>query len=380
MTLWRHRVQVASLTEFAPAERADQKTFHAQVDSVAGNSLLQALIDAYDGYVLIVNQYRQILVANQRFRQDLSDEADEILGFRPGEVLECVRAADARSGCGTTRYCSTCGVVGAILACQDSLEPVTRECRVTTRRRSLDLRLRASPYRVGPHALTVLSFTDISAEKRREVLERTFFHDLRNTITGLQAWAELLLHVGGVDPNEVVARIAALTTRLADEVETHRMLSVAEGGELVPHLVDVHPEEVLAAIQDTFDGHAVSTDRHLAVAQPVGGKVFRTDRTLLLRVLTNMVKNAFEAIGPGETVTLGFRLRDGAPVFTVANPGAMDPDTSAQVFQRSFSTKGGSGRGIGTYSMKLFGEQVLGGKVTFVSTPEQGTVFEIALP
>jgi len=373
-------LQFESVTEFAPAARANRRTFEAQVTSVTGNPLLKALLDAFDGYVVIVNAHRQILTANRRFIEELSDRTDEILGFRPGEVLECVHAAEARGGCGTTRYCSTCGVVGAILACQDSLEPVTRECRLTARRGSLDLRLRATPYSVGPHALTVLSFTDISAEKRRDVLERAFFHDLQNTIGGLQAWSEIVLHVGGVDPKEAMERIAALTKRLADEVETQRMLSAAERGDLTPSPVEVHPEEVVASIRDLFGGYAVAADRHLVVAELVEGRPIRTDRTLLLRVLTNMVKNAFEAIEPGESVTLAFRRRDGVPVFTVANPGAMEQETANQVFQRSFSTKGGPGRGIGTYSMKLFGEQILGGEVSFVSTPEQGTIFQIALP
>lgn len=44
------------------------------------------------------------------------------------------------------------------------------------------------------------------------------------------------------------------------------------------------------------------------------------------------------------------------------------------VFKRYFSTKSKSGRGIGTYSMKLFGERYLGGKVGFYCS-EGVTVF-----
>ena len=52
-----------------------------------------------------------------------------------------------------------------------------------------------------------------------------------------------------------------------------------------------------------------------------------------------------------------------------------------QIFQRSFSTKGQPGRGIGTYSIKLFGETYLGGR-GFVSPAEapEGTTFSIVLP
>jgi signal transduction histidine kinase len=35
---------------------------------------------------------------------------------------------------------------------------------------------------------------------------------------------------------------------------------------------------------------------------------------------------------------------------------------------------------MGTYSMKLFGEKYLHGKVSFVSTKEEGTIFTFRLP
>ena len=50
-----------------------------------------------------------------------------------------------------------------------------------------------------------------------------------------------------------------------------------------------------------------------------------------------------------------------------------------QIFQRSFSTKG-PGRGLGTYSVKLFTEQYLKGKVGFESLEGKGTTFFVSLP
>ena len=44
-----------------------------------------------------------------------------------------------------------------------------------------------------------------------------------------------------------------------------------------------------------------------------------------------------------------------------------------------WSTKQGAGRGFGTWSMKLLGENLLGGELGFESGP-QGTRFELRLP
>jgi CheY-like chemotaxis protein len=51
-----------------------------------------------------------------------------------------------------------------------------------------------------------------------------------------------------------------------------------------------------------------------------------------------------------------------------------------RIFLRSFSTKSRQGRGLGTYSMKLLGEQYLGGKVSFISNEQSGTVFHFDVP
>ena len=50
-----------------------------------------------------------------------------------------------------------------------------------------------------------------------------------------------------------------------------------------------------------------------------------------------------------------------------------------KIFQRSFSTKG-EGRGLGTYSMKLLTERYLGGRVSFTTSADEGTIFKVALP
>jgi signal transduction histidine kinase len=53
----------------------------------------------------------------------------------------------------------------------------------------------------------------------------------------------------------------------------------------------------------------------------------------------------------------------------------MPENVRAHVFQRSFSTKG-SGRGLGTYSVKLLTES-MGGRVWFDSTAGEGTTFHV---
>ncbi len=63
----------------------------------------------------------------------------------------------------------------------------------------------------------------------------------------------------------------------------------------------------------------------------------------------------------------------------VKNETLIPKDIQLQIFQRSFSTKNAS-RGTGTYSIKMFTEQYLKGKVSFVSNEKDRTVFSVFLP
>ena len=94
-----------------------------------------------------------------------------------------------------------------------------------------------------------------------------------------------------------------------------------------------------------------------------------------------MVKNALEATPEGGTVSLvAEQSGEGNIRISVHNAGVMPRSVQLQIFERSFSTKPGSGRGVGTYSVKLFTEQFLKGRVSFTSDPIRGTIFTVTLP
>jgi signal transduction histidine kinase len=66
--------------------------------------------------------------------------------------------------------------------------------------------------------------------------------------------------------------------------------------------------------------------------------------------------------------------------FSVWNRAAIAPEVRPRIFQRNFSSKGESGRGLGTYSVKLLGETLLGAQVDFTTSAAAGTEFRVRLP
>jgi len=242
----------------------------------------------------------------------------------------------------------------------------------------LTLRVCSVPLRFNNEAFVVLAGTDVSHERRRLALERTFFHDILNLVGSIQGFAELMEIDESVDPLMVSRRIQMASQKVIDEIDAQRVLLAVEKGELK---VDNHVMTSLDVLNDVielYEGQEIARKRLLKVDKDAISMSFISDATLLRRILGNMVKNALEASPEGFTVTLGvYKSTDGLN-FWVHNATVISASYQQRIFQRDFSTKG-SGRGLGTYSMKLLG-RFLSGDVNFESSPENGTLFCLSIP
>lgn len=361
------------------ARRALPGQVAREVAQVTGSSVVSALLQAVDATLLVLNAQRQVVAANAPGRA-----GEALLGLRPGEALGCANAQGA--GCGTAAACTMCGALGAILCCQGTSRPVDAECLINGVEAgdARELAVRASPVTVGGATYTVVSLRDVSREKRLERLEQVFVHDLLNTVTGLRGWAWRLGRPDA-DPAVAATQIDRLSRRLEREIRDHRAVILAERGELTPARERVRARALLEAIDPRHFGLGPEDEARLALADGGEGLELDTDPALLTRVIVNMIKNGLEATAQGGLVRLGCEAApagDPAPGvrFWVHNEGVIPPDVRLRIFQRSFSTKAERGRGLGTYGMKLLGERLLGGRVSFASTPEAGTTFEIRLP
>lgn len=369
-------------TYFASPGRADPGTLGALVRSAMKDPIVQVVLEAVHGYLLILDHHRQIIAANDTLLHALGiRDPHDMFGLRPGELFHCENAQLGPNGCGTSRKCGKCGALLTILASQNSGEPAEGECSLTMENdgelRATDFHVRCTPMTLAGQQVTALILQDISSEKRRDVLEKVFMHDLRNVLQGLIGYSEL---IGTGDAQFASRMIMALSNQLNEEVEGQDCLIKAERGELDVHYSTVDAGEVLGQVKEVFEHHPTSRGRSLRVLSLSTDLHFESDIRLLRRVLINMVKNALEAVPPGTTVKIYFDRVEGAPVFSVWNPGVIPDDVAKQIFQRSFTTKGELGRGVGTYSMRLLGDQYLGGHVHFTSSEKEGTEFSIRLP
>ncbi len=372
------RLPAGHRTALPDVRRADAARLEREVQLASQSPIVNAVLETSDSMLLVLNPERQIVAFNGRVPRP---DGIELRGLRPGEALQCVNAAEP-GGCGAAAACETCGALGAVVTCQLRRAPVEAECTIRSEAAGgahHELHARAAPVELEGATFTVLSLRDVSAEKRRQVLEQLFFHDVLNTVAGLRSWAALLERAS--DPRRAAGRVELLSRQIEREIRDQRALLEAENGTLAAQWAPLDARAVQEDLAAIFAEHRLARDRRLELDPEPPAVTITSDRALVVRTLVNAVCNALEATPSGGAVRCWAEPVPGGGIrFHVQNPGAMAADVQARVFQRSFSTKAARGRGLGTYSMKLFGERCLGGEVSFLSDDQRGTVFRLALP
>lgn len=368
-------------TYFAPAARVGNAELQAAAQACLDHPAARFFIQAAGGLVMILDSHRQVLATNAALDALLSLSAVNPLGLRPGEAFGCIHAPEGPAGCGTSKACAHCGAVLTVLACQETGQTAHGECQLTVRTRgrleAAEFQIMASPLEVGSHRFMAVVLQDLSAAKRREALERLFYHDVANLMQGIRGWTELIAE-GGVSSQIAATKLVRLTDLLDRELRSHQDMARAESGHLLADRRPTRPLEVLTDVRDLLDRHPAVKHRDICLEVPYD-PLLSTDPEMLSRVVLNMAVNAMEATADGARITLTAQRRGDCVRLEVRNPGEIPLEVRSRIFTRSFSTKEGAGRGLGTYSMKLFGENVLGGQVGFACGKGE-TVFFIELP
>jgi K+-sensing histidine kinase KdpD len=369
-------------TYFAPAERTNEKEISTEIEIISKNPIVSELLHSISGLLAVLDEHRQILALNDSFLQMLGiDDPAKTLGLRLGEALQCIHAHDEPSGCGTTKFCSTCGAAIAIVSSLGQDKPVEKICAISACKGGKDvdiaLLVKAHPIIIGKKKFLLLFLQDITKQQQMAALERTFFHDVNNMLSMLIGASELLVLK---EPSELANTIHQTSLRLTKEVAIQRCLSQNESCDYLPVWIELTTGQILKELHLFFANHPAAIGKSINISESYPIISIKADFSLLLRILCNMIVNALEATAENGEVKIWLDHEDDFLSFCVWNAQEIPQEITHRVFQRNFSTKEQTGRGIGTYSMKLLGEKILGGHVSFTTSKQEGTTFRFTYP
>lgn len=219
----------------------------------------------------------------------------------------------------------------------------------------------------------------------------TVSHELRIPMTSIKGYIELLKMVGPINDQQGqfiqtiknnVERMSVLVSDLAD-------ISRIESGKLK---TEIRAHALTEAVQETVQSlqAAISAKQqtlHLQV--PADLPLIWVDKIRLIQILTNLLNNAHKYSPAQATLTLSAQRAPDAPSdfvqVEVQDTGiGIAPTDQAKLFSQFFRSddqqvREQTGWGLGLHLAKRLVE-LLGGQITFRSTPGTGSTFSFTLP
>jgi len=342
------------------------------------NQVIDFFSEASQNMKIVLDEDRKIILADGNMVKFLGHvDFKSIHGLTLGEAIKCDSLVESEKDCGQTKFCQYCffnSVFEKLQKDEDKSElPVSSyygEC----------YRIYSKELKDDSSCLIALMLENISEEKRREGLERVFFHDLLNSASSIEGAVSLLEDSLSLneDDEEILDVIRSSSMQLVNEIKFHQKLSLAKEDKLHLQESDVYSFNAVKTAAQFFSLASEVKGVRLEISCQNEKDIFYTDESLLIRVLVNLIKNAIEASKDGDIVRVQVEPKLACTEFMVTNPSQIPLAVQPHIFKYSFSTKG-QGRGIGTYSVKLFVEKYLGGTIKFTSD-ESGTTFIVSIP
>ena len=205
-------------------------------------------------------------------------------------------------------------------------------------------------------------------------------HDLRNILTTTQLFVDRM--EGSNDPmvQRAAPKLVASMSRAVNLCESTLAFGKAE--EAAPALTRV---PLVGIVNDVIDGERLAAgDSDISYSEDIpAGLTLRADPEQLYRVISNIVRNARQAIvATGKEGEINIRAREDEDnwIITITDTGPGLPPKAREHLFTPFQggvRKGGTGLGLSIAAELVRGH---GGRLDLKRTDDSGTQFEICLP
>jgi signal transduction histidine kinase len=200
--------------------------------------------------------------------------------------------------------------------------------------------------------------------------------------------------------NAISLRLETLRLRISDEVpeaeseidlvsdEVHRLDRVVRtfldlNRPMELEIREFDPAQLAASVLEVMRPAATQAHVELRLTTEPRAFTVHADRGLIEQGLVNIINNAIQALGTGQSSDCGVSTtvklnRGNCEIIVTDNGPGMPVDVQERIFEPYFTTKE-SGSGIGLAFTKRAME-LHGGKVGVTSAPGQGTTMTLSFP
>ena len=203
-------------------------------------------------------------------------------------------------------------------------------------------------------------------------------HEIKNPLTPMRLTVQSFERRFDPEDPEIHIKIKEYSNTLIQQIDT--MSSIASAFSNFADMPAQQSEilDVNTVVKLALD---IFRERNIAFAKADETLLANFDRTQLIRVVTNLVKNAIQATktvqSPQIMVNVG-EANGQIKIDVMDNGIGISEENTSKIFQPKFTTKS-SGMGLGLAMVKNILETYKG-NVTFVSQVDKGTTFTVTFP
>jgi len=220
-------------------------------------------------------------------------------------------------------------------------------------------------------------------QRQRDLFFAMMNHELRNSLTGVFGWSEMLVRARDGGPVPKAAReVYDAAERTIGLLNNFLDLTRLDAGKVRPVWRELDPAAAAAQAAGTIRLAAEAKQVTVITRCPADLPHAVTDQVRVQQILVNLLSNAVRHTPTGSTLTLSVSARKSLLEFRVADQGPGVPEAiRAGVFEpfERFDPHSGMGTGLGLpVSRRL--AQVLGGELTVERSGPSGATFLLTLP
>ena len=210
-------------------------------------------------------------------------------------------------------------------------------------------------------------------------------HELRTPLASMKTSVTKALSMES-DSNDDRALLGFLSGRI-DYMETLvndlLFLSRVDEGQFKPNKAVLDLSKLLIEAEESF--RCLFEDKDIKFTSEIAADLqVNADRTLILRVISNLLDNAAKNTSAGGVVSLSAIKQNNGVLIIVSDTGAgIPPEYLTHIFERFYKvpglTRSNNGYGLGLAISKSIVEST-GGRISVQSDPGKGSIFTIELP
>ncbi|MCO4821457.1 MAG: GHKL domain-containing protein [Flavobacteriaceae bacterium] len=203
-------------------------------------------------------------------------------------------------------------------------------------------------------------------------------HEIKNPLTPMRLSIQSFERK--FDPNDEQAeqKLEEFSKTLIQQIDT--LSSIASAFSNFAKM-PTSKNEMLNVVEVTNLSLEIFTEGYIRFTPKSNEIIAKFDRTQLIRIITNLVKNAIQAVSEIEDPKINihvFEEKNNVIIAVNDNGYGIIEANKAKVFEPKFTTKS-SGMGLGLAMVKNIVE-TYNGSITFTSQQNEGTTFKVSFP